>query len=309
MTNAPTQVSLRKSTLILLLLGGGLIVLALILSGASLVSTHDMTAVDGSVVRFDGNAQSLRSYTPVIAFTTANGQHAEVTGETSSTQPSYDVGQTVQIFYDAAHPERRAVIDDFTQRWFPATVLVAIGAALLGIGIIFYRGDRPRVPSGAALSYSHRKQQRSRQNLVISLVPVVIGTAFLLAAAASGLHELHIGQKFNRAQGRVVGVLENERPYQPHSRLYSAVIVFKTATGRQISFPQGSSSTHNDLREGQAVDVLYDAQTPERAMIDSFWERWGLAAILFSIGFPFFAVGVFFVRTIGFGGKARKRVT
>jgi hypothetical protein len=48
MTNAPRQVSLRKSTLSLLLLGGGLIVLALILSGASLVRTLDMTGVNPS---------------------------------------------------------------------------------------------------------------------------------------------------------------------------------------------------------------------------------------------------------------------
>jgi hypothetical protein len=42
-------------------------------------------------------------------------------------------------------------------------------------------------------------------------------------------------------------------------------------------------------------------------MIDSFWEHWGLTAILLVIGIPFLAIGVFFLSTVSFGGKGRKR--
>ncbi|SAL29524.1 hypothetical protein AWB64_02517 [Caballeronia sordidicola] len=311
MTNAPGQVSsIRKTTIVALLLGGGLFLLAIAMAVSSVISTRDMTAARGTVVRFGGGSQSLRSYTPVFAFTTAGGQRAETSGETSSTQPAYDIGQSVRIFYDAAHSARPVIVDEFMQRWFPAAVLAALGVAFLAIGAVLYRGDRPRISAAAPsnASYSQRKQQRNRQNLVISVLPVVIGAGFVLGAAATGFHAQHIRQNYSRAEGQVINVLENERPYQPHSRLYSAVIVFRTDTGKQISFAQGSSSSHNGLREGESVGVLYDAQTPERAMIDSFWEHWGLTAILLVIGIPFLAVGVFFLSTVSLGGQERKRV-
>jgi hypothetical protein len=207
MTNAPGQVSsIRKTTIVALLLGGGFL-LAIVMAASSVISTRDMTAAQGTVVRFGGGSQSLRSYTPVIAFTTAGGQRAETTGETYSTQPAYDIGQSVRIFYDAAHPARPVIIDEFMQRWFPAAVLAALGVVFLVIGAVLYRGDRPRISfDSAPSSYSQRKQLRNRQNLTISVIPVVIGAGFVLGAAATGLHAQHIRQNFSRAEGQVVNV-------------------------------------------------------------------------------------------------------
>ena len=122
------------------------------------------------------------------------------------------------------------------------------------------------------------------------------------------MRERQIIGSYTRTTGRVVEVQEAEQPYQPRSHMYSAIVAFKTETGKEVTFAQGSSSSHNDLESGDEVNVLYDANTPDRAMIDSFWEHWGLPAILFVIGLPFFAVGVFFVSTVDFsGGRHRKR--
>jgi len=300
---------LSKSTVSVLVLGIGLLAAALIWTGLSVVAIRSMTAVDGTVVRFDHSNRSLRSYQPVIAFTTPSGRREELAVGTSLTQPAYDIGQTVRIFYDPTRPERPVIIDDFGQRWFPIAVLALLGCVFLGIGVLFYLGDRPRISSLATQSYAERKRKRNRQNLTVSLIPIVVGAAFLCGAAKSFMHERELIRGFIRAKGHVVSVLENEQPYKPRSFLYSAVIVFKTNTGQQITFAQGSSSSHNDLREGGEVDVLYDEGTPERAVIDSFWEHWGLTAILFAIGLPFFAIGTFFVSTIEFARRPRKRTS
>jgi hypothetical protein len=309
MMNSATRTSLSKSTLSVLILGVGLLVAALTWTGSSVVATRSMTTADGTVVRFDHGNRSLRSYQPVIAFMTPGGRREELAAGTSLTQPAYDIGQAVRIYYDPTRPERPAIIDDFGQRWFPIAVLALLGCVFSGVGVLFYLGDRPRISSLATPSYAERKRKRNRQNLMVSLIPIVVGAAFLLCAARSFMHEREMIRGFNRAKGHVVSVLENEQPYKPRSFLYSAVVVFKTNTGQQITFAQGSSSSHNDLREGEEVDVLYDEGTPERAVIDSFWEHWGLTAILIAIGLPFFAVGVFFVGTIDFARRPRKRTS
>jgi hypothetical protein len=309
MINSSVPSSLSKSTLFVLAIGLGALTFALIWMTYSLVATHGMTRVEGTVVRFDQGGRAWRSYQPVVAFTTVDGRHEEVTGGTSSTQPAYDIGQPVRIFYDPSEPGRSVIIDDFGQRWFPIAVVAVLGAVFSGIGFAFYKTDRPNVQPRTELSHAQRKRKRNQQILLVCLIPIVIGAAFLLGSAASAMHERRIIASFSHAQGHVVNLVENEPHYQPHSYLYSAVVVFKTDTGRQITFVQGSSSRHNDLREGEVVDVLYDEDTPERAMIDSFWEHWGLAAILFAIGLPFFAAGVFFVSTIDFNGRSRKRAS
>jgi Flp pilus assembly protein TadG len=38
--------------------------------------------------------------------------------------------------------------------------------------------------------------------------------------------------------------------------------------------------------------VLYDPVAPERAIIDQFWDRWSVTAILFAIGAPLFVAGL-----------------
>nr|WP_074762639.1 DUF3592 domain-containing protein [Paraburkholderia fungorum] len=293
----------------MLVIGLGALTFALIWMASSLVATHGMTRVEGTVVRFDQDGRAWRSYQPVVAFTTTDGRHEEVTGGTSSTQPAYDIGQPLRVFYDPSAPGRSVIIDDFGQRWFPVAVVAVLGAVFSGIGLAFYKTDCPSARSRKALSHAQRKRKRNRQNLMVCLIPIVIGAAFLMGSAAAVMHERRIIASFRHAQGHVVNQIEIEPHYKPHSYLYSAVVVFRTNTGRQITFVQGSSSRHNDLREGEVVDVLYDEDTPERAMIDSFWEHWGLAAILFAIGLPFFAMGVFFVSTIDFSGRSRKRAS
>lgn len=79
--------------------------------------------------------------------------------------------------------------------------------------------------------------------------------------------------------------------------MYSAIVTFRTDTGRTVTFAQGASSS-DTLNPGGTVRVLYDPRNPDRAVVRSVGEQWGAILILRTIGLPFVAVGV------GFGGCA-----
>lgn len=307
MTNpASVASSHSRSTLVILTLSVGALLFSLTWLVVSLVTTHRMTAAEGTVVSYE-HGGAWRSYQPVIAFTTASGAQEHVTGATSSTQPMYDIGSRLRVFYDPADPAGSAIIDDFGQRWFPIAVTTLLSAVFSAIGVTMYRLERGKVKQARPRSLSQSRRARGRQNLLVSVIPIVIGGAFLLGAAASVMHERNIIGSYAHASGHVVTVQEAQRSYQPNSHMYSAIVAFTTRTGQEITFAQGTSSSHNDLYTGDKVGVLYDERTPERAMVDSFWDHWGLPCILFAIGLPFFAVGVFFVSTLDFSGGRRKR--
>ncbi|WP_437437716.1 DUF3592 domain-containing protein [Trinickia violacea] len=241
----------------------------------------------------------------------ADGTFAEVTGKTSSMQPPYEIGQVMRVYCDASRPNKGAIVDDFWQRWFPVSIVTLLAVACMGFGIVLHLGDRGVARSGErptiVSSYAQRRRHRSRQMLLIGAIPIVLGSGFLFGAAASVVHEISIIKNFVRTTGTVVSIQERERPYEAHSHMFSAVVVFKTDAGGDVTFVQGSSSLHNGLREGQTVNVLYDKGTPETAMIDSFGEHWGTAAILIAIGLPLFAAGLFILITVGSSAESRRR--
>jgi uncharacterized integral membrane protein len=309
MMNSPAAPSPHsRSTLVILALSLGALFFSLFWLVSSLMATHRMAVAEGTVVSYDQGGRSWRSYQPVIVFTTAHGDREQITGQTSSTQPAYDIGQTLRVFYDPTDPARSAIIDDFGQRWFPIGVVMLLSVVFSAIGAVMFAIERGKVKQATPLSYSQARRKRGRQNLLVCLIAIVIGAGFLLGAAASAMRERQIIASYTRTIGKVVEVQEAERPYQPRSHMYSAIVAFKTETGKEVTFAQGSSSSHNDLGGGDEVSVLYDANTPDRAMIDNFWEHWRLPAILFAIGLPFFAVGVFFISTVDFsGGRHSKR--
>jgi len=309
MNSTAAQSPYSRSTLVILTLSLGALFFSLFWLVSSLRATHRMSVAEGTVVSYDQGGRSWRSYQPVIVFTTARGEREQITGQTSSTQPGYDIGQTLRVCYDPTDPARSAIIDDFGQRWFPIGVVMLLSVVFSAIGAVMFVIERGKVKQATPLSFSQARGKRGRQNLLVCLIPIVIGAGFLLGAAASAMRERQIIGSYTRTTGKVVEVQEAERPYQPRSHMYSAIVAFKTATGKEVTFAQGSSSSHNDLGSGDEVSVLYDADAPDRAMIDSFWEHWGLPAILVAIGLPFFAVGVFFVSTVDFSGGRRSKRT
>ncbi|WP_174916660.1 DUF3592 domain-containing protein [Burkholderia lata] len=296
-THEPDPVMPGKDALVVMALGVVLLVLAGMLAVTAGQATGQLVRTPGTVVRIVQDSDAMRAYRPIVAYLANDGQRREVAGNTASTVPAYDIGENVDVWLDPSHPERPALIDDFTQRWFPVAVSVLLAVASFAIGGLLIVGGRRRRASEPP-TRAARKQARSRWNIAIVLIPIAIGTGFIAGAGAAGLRQWQIVHHYARSTGHVVEIATNARSARARTSLYSAIVAFTTDSGRQITFAQGSASSHPGLHEGEAVNVLYDPVTPERAIVDRFWDRWGLAAILFAIGAPFLAAGLLIAATL-----------
>lgn len=287
-----------KDALVALALGTVLLVLAGVLAVTAGQAIGHLVRTPGTVVRIVQDSDAMRAYRPIVAYLANDGQRREVAGNTASTLPAYDIGENVDVLLDPVHPERPALIDDFAQRWFPAAVSALLAVASFAIGALLIVGKRHRMQFDAPPTRAERKQARRRWDIAIVLIPITIGTGFIAGAGAVGLRQWQIVHHYARSTGHVVEIAKNARSARPRTSLYSAIVAFTTDSGRQITFAQGSASSHPGLREGEAVNVLYDPVTPERAVVDRFWDHWGLTAILLAIGAPFLAAGLFVAATL-----------
>ncbi len=287
-----------KNALVALMIGVVLSVLAGALAITASREPGHLVRAPGTVVRIVQDSDAMRAYRPIVAYLANDGQRREVAGNTASTVPAYDIGENVDVLLDPDHPERLALIDDFTQRWFPVAVPALLAVAAFAIGGLLIAGERRRRQSDPAPPRAARKPTQRRWDIAIVLIPIAIGTGFLAGAGAAGLHQWQIVHHYARSTGHVVEIAKNGRSLRSRTAPYAAVVAFTTDSGRLITFAQGSASSHLGLHEGDAVNVLYDPVTPERALVDRFWDRWGLTAILFAIGAPFLAAGLFIAATL-----------
>ncbi|RQV58229.1 DUF3592 domain-containing protein [Burkholderia cenocepacia] len=297
-THEPDRVMPGKNALVALMIGVVLSVLAGALAITASREPGHLVRAPGTVVRIVQDSDAMRAYRPIVAYLANDGQRREVAGNTASTVPAYDIGENVDVLLDPDHPERLALIDDFTQRWFPVAVPALLAVAAFAIGGLLIAGERRRRQSDPAPPRAARKPTQRRWDVAIVLIPIAIGTGFLAGAGAAGLHQWQIVHHYARSTGHVVEIAKNGRSLRSRTAPYAAVVAFTTDSGRLITFAQGSASSHLGLHEGDAVNVLYDPVTPERALVDRFWDRWGLTAILFAIGAPFLAAGLFIAATL-----------
>lgn len=282
----------RKDALVALALGVALLVVAAMLAVTASHAVGDLVRTPGTVVRIVQDSDAMRGYRPIVAYLANDGHRREVAGNTASVVPAYDIGESVDVLVDPAHPNRPALIDDFTQRWFPVAVPALLAVASLAVGCLLYGSERPSRRDDALAA---GKTARRRWNIAIVLMPIAIGTGFLAGAGAAGLREWQIARHYAHSTGHVVEITESAQSSRTRTSLYSATIAFTTDSGRPVTFAQGSASSRPWLYEGEVVNVLYDPVIPERAVIDRFWDRWGLTAILFAIGAPFLVTGLFVI--------------
>ncbi|WP_176050844.1 DUF3592 domain-containing protein [Burkholderia sp. BCC1644] len=297
-THEPDRAMPGKDALVALALGVVLLVLAGVLAVTTGRATGHLVRAPGTVVRIVQDSDAMRAYRPIVAYLSNDGLRREIAGNTASTVPAYDIGENVDVLLDPDHPDRPALIDDFAQRWFPVAVPALLAVASFAIGGLLIAGERRRRQAEPPPTRAARKETRRRWDIAIVLIPIAIGTGFLAGAGATGLRQWQIVHHYARSTGHVVEIAKNARSARLRTSLYSAIVAFTTDSGRLITFAQGSASSHPGLHEGDAVDVLYDPVTPERAIVDRFWDRWGLTAILFAIGAPFLAAGLFIAATL-----------
>ncbi len=285
---------------IALALGIALLVVAAILAVTAGHATGHLIRVPGTVVRIVQDSDAMRAYRPIVAYVADNGERREIAGSTASIVPAYDIGEHVDVLLDPAHPNRPATIDDFAQRWFPACAAALLAVASFAIGSLLYVNARRHAARDTMPGAAARQRALQRWDVAVVLIPIAIGTGFLAGAGATGLRQWQTVRHYAYATGRVIAFADSTHAGHgaSASSRCAALVAFTADDGRRITFRQRTPIAHSRLQAGESVTVLYDPVMPERAIVDRFWDRWGITAILFAIGAPFLAAGLFVAATL-----------
>ena len=73
---------------------------------------------------------------PVVEFTTVTGEKIRFTSEFGSRPAGHKIGQSVNVRYDAADPQK-AEIESTMNRWLVPLILVFMGVIACCMGIVF----------------------------------------------------------------------------------------------------------------------------------------------------------------------------
>ncbi|WP_198371836.1 DUF3592 domain-containing protein, partial [Roseomonas rosulenta] len=139
---------------------------------------------------------------------------------------------------------------------------------------------------------------------LMHLLPLLIGLALLVAAAATTVSQIIFRAGAEVTQARIVEMrasTSRERDGRD-STVYYPVYEFDLPDGRRVRTrgPVGSATPCCEV--GDLVRVLYDPAHPERAGQDSFEDSWLLPTVLGAFGALMFGAGVLVWRV--FGGEA-----
>ena len=131
---------LRIAGFALLGLAAASLVLALWLARGTLAFTPGVARAEGRIVTHrSAPAQGGgRVYTPIVAFTSADGRPQVFAGQLSAGAPRFAAGATVPVVYPAADPTR-ARIDLFVDNWLGPLAALLVGAATLAAGLLLRR--------------------------------------------------------------------------------------------------------------------------------------------------------------------------
>lgn len=133
------------------------------------------------------------------------------------------------------------------------------------------------------------------KNNPVAILRLVFGAvAVVLCAVAWLLH--HNTASFiasaSRTQGEVMRLLYVESSKRNESGTWKPLVRFKAPSGEIIEFAPSSSSSPPGYEVGETVDVFFDPQNPQDAMLDGFFALWGGATITGGLGLIFLLVTV-----------------
>lgn len=143
-TGAATTSAAPVLAKVFLSLGLSLAVAAGVCAGFVAHDNSDDSHAEGTVIELvpSGRGSSPR-YRARVEFTTAAGAQIRFLSSVSSNPPPAQVGEHVDIRYDADHP-RDAQINTYWQVWFLPTLLGIIAAPFLLVGAGFAVASRAR---------------------------------------------------------------------------------------------------------------------------------------------------------------------
>ncbi|WP_435015957.1 DUF3592 domain-containing protein [Tundrisphaera sp. TA3] len=138
-------------------------------------------------------------------------------------------------------------------------------------------------------SLTDRPAQGGSILTVVGGIFAVVGLGLLAGGFWSYRSSQRFVAKAATAEGEVVRLIRQE---QPDRVSYRPLVRFRTPAGRAVEFTPATSSDPPAYAAGDRVEILYDPARPESASIRSFFDLWGVAAILGPLGFVFSAIGL-----------------
>jgi len=128
---------------------------------------------------------------------------------------------------------------------------------------------------------------------VLAIIKVTFGLAgagMLAAAIALGTSTRLFIASAQHAEGTVIDILPS-RSSSGDSVLYSPVVAFTTADGREFEVRSSVASDPPGYQEGDKVTVLYTPDAPDHAQISGFFSLWGATMVMGILGTVFFCIG------------------
>lgn len=228
------------------------------------------------------------SFYPVVEFRTADGEVIRFESGTGGDPPEYRVGDAVGVYYDP-HAPRSAMIDSW-RLWAPPLALIGVGGVAALIGVIGVFNALAASLSWGALP---GKVLRALMITVVGLGILFLGWQWYASRQSRVAAMLS-------TQGEVVDFVSRLTSSSNRGRTYIfyPVVEFRTAEGEVIRFQGSSGSSPPSYRVGDTVRVRYDPQTPQSAVIDSWWDVLIPLIIMIAIGGALTFVGITNLRSV-----------
>jgi hypothetical protein len=119
---------------------------------------------------------------------------------------------------------------------------------------------------------------------------VAVGLVGLAIGGPALINSLRFVATAQQATGVIVDVVPAEEDYRP-------VVQFTTAHGQRVEFAAGETAGDQSYyRVGQHIGVLYSANNPNHARLDSWQSRWGLDAIVPALGIFILVISIISLR-------------
>lgn len=126
-----------------------------------------------------------------------------------------------------------------------------------------------------------------------------VGLLFAVGAALVFLKDRSFADSGVRAPGTVIEMIGSRD--SDDSYTYKPVVEFRDADGQRHVFASSVSSSPPQYSTGEAVTVIYAPGSPDRAIIDSFVDRFLMPLIFGGLGtvFAMIGLGILFARLRG----------
>ena len=125
---------------------------------------------------------------------------------------------------------------------------------------------------------------------VVAVTFLLIGSVFMSIGAGFGWFSWSLLAVAQRAEGTVVRLVSNQAG--ENNRGSVAPVVEFHIEGERHEFQSWLSTSPPQFDVGEKVVVLYDAQNPERARIESFVTLWLFPVVFGGIGAVLFLVSI-----------------